>query len=83
MMFAKYVDDNAEKFRDKIVSHEGKKELTVIWDYTNTNIEFNVLSKKFRWDAFTEKFSELISKNVKGELANTMINNFSTTGSIE
>ena len=33
MIFAKYVDDNAEKFRDKIVSHEGKKKLIVKWPY--------------------------------------------------
>ena len=68
MIFSKYVDNNAEKLRDKIVSHKGKKKLTVIQYYTDRNLEFNTLSKNFRWDTFTDKFSKLIKENVKGKL---------------
>ena len=83
MLFAKYVDDNAEKFRSKIVSFEGKKELRVCWNYDDPNLFYNPLKKDFPWDLFTDKFSGLIKKNVKGELGDIMINNFSTTSKIE
>lgn len=53
MLFAKYVNDNAERFRSKMVDHEGKKKLTVVWDYTDRNNEFDITSEKFRWDIFT------------------------------
>ena len=85
MLFARYVDidANAERLRSKIVSFEGKKELEVRWAYNLPGSFYNVLKKDFPWDLFTDKFSGLIKDNVKGELGDIMINNFSTTSKVD
>ncbi|EAR89398.1 hypothetical protein TTHERM_00375150 (macronuclear) [Tetrahymena thermophila SB210] len=80
--FAKEVNSNPEKYRDLFVFHEGKKVLT---------IEVNGLSQDWqnfpcqnnRWDTAMELFNTEISKNTKGDIAQLIKNDFSSTNWIE
>lgn len=61
----KYMNDNAEELRDKFVDHEGKK-----------NINIEILSD---WNEAVEKFCKEIQNQTKTNVANLIINDFSTT----
>lgn len=62
--------------RDKLVSHTGKKLLTVL-------SPCDVYSHKVRWDEIVKDFHTQIAANTKGDFAKTMVADFSTTGIVE
>lgn len=72
--FSKYVNANVEKLRSLLVSHEGKKELTIRTE--------NELSES-EWEEFFDLMIGEIKKNTKDEIVNKIQSNFSTTGLIE
>ena len=69
--FSQYVNRDPERFRDYLVSHEGKKKLTI-----RTNLETTTARK-------VEMFAALIGENTKGDLDELLTCNFSTTGMVE
>lgn len=75
--FAKHVNANAEKLRDKLVEHEGKKTLTV------NCAGFQKGSPKNPWPQVFEQFSEQIRHNVGDKVHAMLTPNFSTTGPVE
>ena len=74
--FSRYVNAHTEEMRDLLVFHEGKMELVTI---SNNNI----LLPNGDWKLLLNDFSACIAKNTKGELADLMTANFSTTGITE
>ena len=74
--FSRYVNADTEEMRDLLVFHEGKMELVTI---SNNNI----LLPTGDWKLLLNDFSACIAKNTKGELADLMTANFSTTGITE
>lgn len=73
--FAYHVNKNAEELRDKIVYHEDKMTLSVISGYgllTQTD--------SVKWDSIFNVFEHQISSNTKGDLADIITADFSTTG---
>lgn len=71
-----YINENPEAMRDKLVSHTGKKLLTVL-------SPCDVYSPKVRWDEIVKDFHAQIAANTKGDFAKTMVADFSTTGIVE
>ncbi len=69
--FSQHVNRNPDRFRDYLVSHEGKKALEI---YTTT--ETTTAQK-------VELFAALIGENTKGDLDELLTCNFSTTGMVE
>ena len=69
--FSQYVNNDPDKFRDYLVSHERKKKLEI-----RTNLETTTAQK-------VEMFAALIGENTKGDLDELMTCNFSTTGMVE
>ncbi len=69
--FSQYVNHEPDKFKDYLVSHQGKETL-LIQTSPETTSEQKV-----------EKFASLIGKETKGDLAEVMTCNFSTTGMVE
>ena len=69
--FSQYVNRDPEKYRDLLVSHQGKETLVIV-----TNPETTTEEK-------VEMFARLIGENTKGNLEKLMTCNFSTTGMIE
>jgi hypothetical protein len=59
------------------VNHEGKKDLEVHC------LEDDWKNENFRWDQFTQGFADLIEKNTKVGIRDTVECNFSTTGIVE
>ena len=74
--FSRYVNAHTEEMRDLLVFHEGKMELVV-------NSDNNILLPTGDWELLLNEFSTCIAKNTKGELADLMTANFSTTGITE
>ena len=69
--YSQYVNHDPEKFRQYLVGHEGKETLVI-----KTTLETTTAQK-------VEKFAALIAKETKGNVAELMTCNFSTTGMIE
>lgn len=69
--FSQHVNRDPDRFRDYLVSHEGKKKLTI-----RTNLETTTARK-------VEMFAALIGENTKGDLDELLTCNFSTTGMVE
>jgi serine protease inhibitor len=74
--FSRYVNAHAEEMRDLLVFHEGKMELVV-------NSNNNILLPTGSWERLLNDFSTCIARNTKGELADLMTANFTTTGITE
>jgi TonB family protein len=74
--FSRYVNEHSEEMRYRLVSHSGKKKLTVS---TNRNL----LKDKRAWPELVKKFSELIDEHTKGGVAELIASDFSTTGPVE
>lgn len=77
----KYIDDNGEKMRDKIVDFEGKEQLNVLFQCVDREC-MNPFSNKFNWRQFLKEIEDKIGKNTKGEFASNFLCNFSTTSPI-
>ncbi|MCQ2068287.1 MAG: DUF4419 domain-containing protein [Bacteroidaceae bacterium] len=69
--YSQYVNRDPESFRQYLVGHEGKETLLI-----KTTPETTAAQK-------VEKFAELIAKETKGDVAELITCNFSTTGMIE
>ena len=74
--FSRYVNAHAEEMRDLLVFHEGKMELVV-------NSNNNILLPTGSWERLLDDFSTCIARNTKGELADLMTADFTTTGITE
>ena len=73
--FSRYVNANAEEMRYLMVSHEDKMELVVNCD--------NTLLPDADWEELLNDFSTSIATYTKGELADLVTANFTTTGITE
>ena len=73
--FSHYVNENPEKMRAALVSHEGRKELAV-----RTG---NLLSEEADWEGLIDDFTSGIEKYTTDGLAATLVADFSTTGPVE
>lgn len=69
--YSQFVNRDPEKFRQYLVSHDGKETLVIKTGFENTTAQK------------VEKFATLIGKETKGDVAELMTCNFSTTGVIE
>ena len=69
--FSQYVNREPERFREYLVSHEGKMRLEIT-TYPETTTAQKV-----------EMFAHLIGENTKGDLDELLTCNFSTTGMVE
>ena len=75
--FSEYVNNHAEEMRSLLVPHEGVKDLKIM-------TEEDILGKKNAdWSDLFDKFSAEIAKNTKGDIAQLMTSDFSTTGQTE
>lgn len=74
--FSYYVNTRSEEFRSSFVDHEGKSLLSVV---SSTDL----FDENTNWNLLLDTFSELISSHTKGDIAQTLVANFSTTGSTE
>lgn len=74
--FSNYVNAHSEEMRPLLVNHEGKKELVVF-------TEEDVLSKKADWPKLVDDFTSKINENSKGDIAQTITADFTTTSSVE
>lgn len=74
--FARYVNAHAEELRYLFVDHEGKKELVVLTDR-------DLLSEPGEWPRVIGDFASKINQNTKGDIANIITADFSTTGPVE
>ena len=74
--FSRYVNAHAEEMRDLLVFHEGEMELVV-------NSNNDILSPTGDWERLLNDFSICIANNTKGELADLMTADFTTTGITE
>ena len=70
--FSRYVNAHAEEMRDLLVFHEGKMDLVV-------NSNNDVLSPSGDWELLLNDFSTCIARNTKGELADLMTADFTTS----
>ena len=75
--FSEYVNNHAEEMRSLLVPHEGVKDLKIM-------TEEDILGdKNADWSDLFDKFSAEIAKNTKGDIAQLMTSDFSTTGQTE
>ena len=74
--FSRYVNAHSEEMRSQLVYHEGKMDLVV-------KSEEDLLSKKANWPKLMGDFASEISKNTKGDIAQTITADFTTTSPIE
>ncbi len=75
--FSEYVNNHAEEMRSLLVPHEGVKDLKIM-------TEEDILGEKNAdWSDLFDKFSAEIAKNTKGDIAQLMTSDFSTTGQTE
>ena len=74
--FSRYVNAHTEEMRNLLVFHEGKMELVV-------NSNNNILLPTGDWELLLKDFSTCIAMNTKGELADLITANFTTTGITE
>lgn len=73
--FARYVNAHAEKLRSMFVDHDDKKILTV----TGTDFLFEDTD----WPKIIGDFASQIEENTKGDIAQVITADFSTTGPVE
>ena len=73
--FARYVDAHAEELRSLFVDHDGKMKLVVQGkDFLFDDVD---------WPKLIGTFASLIDKNTKGDIAQVITADFSTTGPVE
>ena len=76
--FCQFVNEKPETFRSLLVNHQGKKLLIVHIPKSD-----DVHSPSFNWDVVFDDFDRQIGANTKGNLADVMRADFSTTGKTE
>jgi len=73
---ATHIKENAEELRKTFVDHEGKKKLSVRRD------DFLLGSQSNPWNEVIGEFCEKIADNTKGEIADKVTSDFSTTSDV-
>ena len=68
--FAQHINNNAERLRYQFVSHSSKRELKVALEKLTSNQD---------WQQAVELWSKKIDENVKSDIADLMVCDFSTT----
>ena len=68
--FAQHINNNSERLRYQFVNHSGKRELKVVLER---------LLDKQDWQKAVELWSKQIDENVKADISNLMVCDFSTT----
>ena len=74
--FNHYINNDSEAMRDRIVSHQGKMTLTV-------ETKEDLYSPNVKWEELLDGFDKQIAENTKGNIADMMRADFSTTGKTE
>lgn len=74
--FSHYINLDPEKYRDKLVNHEGKMEIVV-------QSAHDLYSPEVEWNKILSGFDKQIAANTKGNVADMMRADFSTTGTTE
>ena len=74
--FARYVNAHPEEMRDKLVSHDGVMDLSVMSAGSSDSSEAD-------WAKLLESFKEQIDQHTKGNIGSLMTADFSTTGTTE
>ena len=74
--FARYVNAHSEELRSQLVYHEGKQDLMVM-------TKDDLLSGKADWGKLMNDFSREIERHTKGEVAQVIAADFSTTTPVE
>lgn len=74
--FARYVNAHAEELRPQLVDHTGKMDLAIM-------TEKDLLSGDADWPKLIGDFASQIDRYTKGDIANTITADFSTTGPVE
>jgi len=72
--FSNYVNQNAEKMRDQLVSHQGKVTLSV-----KVAPQMDMLQPDADWSFVLNIFEDSIAGRCKGEIAEILVADFSTT----
>lgn len=72
--FSHYVNKHAEKMRDKLVSHQGKVTLSV-----EVSPQMDMLQPDADWSSALKIFEDSIAGRCKGEIAQILVADFSTT----
>ena len=70
--FSRYVNAHAEMLRPLLVSHEAQMDLTVV-------SQQDLLGKNVNWSKLMQDFTQRIGQHAKGNLAQTITANFTTT----
>ena len=74
--FARYVNAHSEELRSQLVYHEGKQDLAV-------ETKDDLLSSEADWGKLMNNFSKEIECHTKGEVAQVLAADFSTTTPVE
>ena len=74
--FARYVNAHAEALRPQLVSHAGKMDLAI-------ETQKDLLSGDADWPKLIDDFASQIGRYTKGDIAETVTADFSTTGQVE
>ena len=74
--FARYVNAHSEELRSQLVYHEGKQDLVVM-------TKDDLLSPKTNWGKLVNDFSKEIERHTRGDVAQTIAADFSTTTPVE
>lgn len=74
--FARYVNAHPDQMRNQLVAHDGKMDLVV---QSNKDL----LSSDAEWEKLISDFTAQINDNTKGDIAQTITADFSTTGTTE
>ncbi len=80
LMVSKYINDNSEKLRSKIVNHEGQKKLVVV-EHADSKEESVSLEKK--WDYFFQQIYKQIRENTLDGVVDKLENNFSVANTFD
>ena len=73
---ARWINENPEEMRDKLVDHDGKMDLVVI---TNEHLS----SGDVKWDSIVNIFSDQLKEHTKNGFVDLMTADFTTTGPLE
>ena len=77
--FARYVNEHSEEMRDKLVYHQGKKQIVIALN----NYAEEILSEDADWNTIIAMYADSIKAQTKGNIAEIITADFSTTGFVE
>ena len=77
--FARYVNAHPEEMRDKLVYHQKKKEIAIkLYMYAE-----DMMKADMDWNPIIQMYVDSIKANTKGDIADIISADFSTTGLVE